>query len=378
MFETWKATLRQGGRPWSLACMLGASAAAAIMVVQDRMSSVLLGLLTAPYVVVTLSGLLSRGAPEPSAPAQSVRHYLWGRFLGALSLGLGFIVILYGLAYAVGWCRGRGLTFADGLALVSGLCGEMAWQIAVLFFFSALVWRRIDVLGYWILVLLARVLERIPMPIERWEAGARWLGDQLLNSVWISSLDVSCLPDVFRWSSNLALAVLGGVLLFRRRPTGCRLPFPRRLAAVALLLLVGRLTTPALWAEIQWVTAPEARTVAHSSGKPILYVFSAAWCAPCRRLEREVFRSHRYADLVNQRFVPVQVVDREREHGQNPAAVRELQDRYQVPRFPTLVAARADGSQLSQRAGVHGGGAAVGRFLEQALQAAAEKGPPRR
>jgi thiol-disulfide isomerase/thioredoxin len=378
MFEMWKATLRQGGRPWPLACVLGAWAAAAVMVVQDRMSSVLLGLLTAPYVMVALSGLLSRGAPGPSAPAQSVRHYLWGRFLGALSLGLGFIVILYSLTYAIGWSRGHGLTFADGLSLVSGLCGEMAWQIAVLFFFSALVARRIDVLGYWVLVLLARVLERIPFGAQRWEVGGRWLSEQLLNPVWISSLEATGLPDVFRWSSNLTLAILGGVLLFRRRPAGSRLPFPRLLATLALLLLVGRLTAPALLAKIQWVTAPEAPMVAQGSGKPILYVFSAAWCAPCRRLDREVFHSHRYAALVNQRFVPVQVVDREREEGQNPLAVRELQDRYQVPGFPTLVVARADGSQLSQRVGVRGGGVAVARFLEQALQAATEEVPPTR
>jgi thioredoxin-related protein len=181
-----------------------------------------------------------------------------------------------------------------------------------------------------------------------------------------------------RWSSNLALAILGGVLLFRRRPAGSRLPFPRPLAALAVLLLAGRLTAPALSAKIQWVAVPEAPRVAESSGKPILYVFSAAWCAPCRRLEREVLQSHRYADLVNQRFVPVLVVDREREDGQNPAAVRELQDRYQVPGFPTLVVARSDGRQLGQRAGVRGGGAAVARFLEQGLQAATEKEPPTR
>ena len=91
---------------------------------------------------------------------------------------------------------------------------------------------------------------------------------------------------------------------------------------------------------VQWVPAERAAQLAASTRKPILYEFSAAWCGPCLRLEEDVFRDPQLAALINQKFIPVKVVDRQRETGTNPPVVARLQSEYAVRVFPTIVVAQ--------------------------------------
>jgi uncharacterized protein YyaL (SSP411 family) len=52
---------------------------------------------------------------------------------------------------------------------------------------------------------------------------------------------------------------------------------------------------------------------------------------------REVFADRKSAATINAMFVPVRVLDRQREDGRNSPDVVALQQRYQVEAFPTLV-----------------------------------------
>src|SRR3989442_13416907 len=91
------------------------------------------------------------------------------------------------------------------------------------------------------------------------------------------------------------------------------------------------------WAEIARATAEARRT-----HKPILYEFGADWCGPCQRMAREVFADEGLARRIGQTFVPVRVLDRQREEGHNPPDVERLENAYRISAFPTLVVAWPD------------------------------------
>ena len=117
---------------------------------------------------------------------------------------------------------------------------------------------------------------------------------------------------------------------------------------------------------ISWRPQGAAAAAARSEGKPVLYDFTAAWCQPCHRLDTEGWGDASVASLVNGSYLPARVVDREREDGKNEAAIAELQRRYSVRAFPTLVVADADGREIARFEG-YGGKQKLVQFLEDSL-----------
>ncbi len=115
---------------------------------------------------------------------------------------------------------------------------------------------------------------------------------------------------------------------------------------------------------IRWQPREKAETLARASGKPILYDFTAAWCGPCKLLDRD-WSDPEVAEVVNAGFVPARIVDRAREDGANPPAVDELQRRLEVAGFPTLAAVTADGRLIAKTDGYRGRKALM-QFLEEA------------
>jgi thiol:disulfide interchange protein len=137
-----------------------------------------------------------------------------------------------------------------------------------------------------------------------------------------------------------------------------------KLPSVLLLVLIAaalfRIVTAALDRSteggglVRWTAAESAGATARASGKPILYDFTAEWCAPCRVLDAQGWSDSEVAALVNSSFVPARVVDRVREEGKNPAWIDELQRRYRVGAFPTLVIAAPDGAPIAVSQGFAG------------------------
>ncbi|MFY9549829.1 MAG: thioredoxin family protein [Thermoanaerobaculia bacterium] len=119
---------------------------------------------------------------------------------------------------------------------------------------------------------------------------------------------------------------------------------------------------------VQWEPREKAAALSQAAGRPILYDFTAAWCGPCKLLDRD-WNDPAVAGKVNASFVPARVVDRQREEGRNSPDVSELERRYEVTGFPTLVVAAADGRMIAKHEGYRGR-AALLLFLEEA-----KKGP---
>jgi thiol:disulfide interchange protein len=142
------------------------------------------------------------------------------------------------------------------------------------------------------------------------------------------------------------------------------------LLAVVLAALVFRLVTavmdrpsgadgPGL---VRWQPREKVSALAQGSGKPILYEFGAAWCGPCKLLDRD-WADPEVAEKVNGAFVPARIIDRVREDGRNPEDIAELQRRFEITGFPALVAASADGRLIGKLEGYAGRGRLLS-FLE--------------
>ncbi|HTY41493.1 MAG TPA: thioredoxin family protein [Thermoanaerobaculia bacterium] len=144
--------------------------------------------------------------------------------------------------------------------------------------------------------------------------------------------------------SPILLWVLGAAVLFR---------------VVTALVDRGGEEGPGL---VRWQPREKAAALAQQTGKPILYEFSAAWCGPCKLLDRD-WEDAAVAAKVNGGFVPAHIVDRMREDGRNPEDIAELQRRFEISGFPALVAASPDGKLLGKLEG-YAGRQRLLRFLE--------------
>jgi thiol:disulfide interchange protein len=123
------------------------------------------------------------------------------------------------------------------------------------------------------------------------------------------------------------------------------------LALIAVLMAMQPKTGPSL---VKWVPAAEAVRLSQQSGRPILYEFTAEWCPPCRRMDQQVFQNAAIAQRINDNFIAVRIMDRQREDGSNAPEVTRLQNLYGVSGFPTVVFVGANG-HLKKRMVGYGG-----------------------
>ena len=85
---------------------------------------------------------------------------------------------------------------------------------------------------------------------------------------------------------------------------------PRWLLLVAAALVIFRIVAEAMPARhepdlVAWRDPSSVEAIAATTGStPVLYYYSASWCQPCRRLDKDVFHDADMAEYVNARFVP--------------------------------------------------------------------------
>lgn len=71
--------------------------------------------------------------------------------------------------------------------------------------------------------------------------------------------------------------------------------------------------------------------------KHLLLEFSAAWSDPCKKMESTSLKNQQVQKLINDQFIALKIRDTQREIGKNSKFVSELQKRYHVFAFPTLL-----------------------------------------
>lgn len=146
-----------------------------------------------------------------------------------------------------------------------------------------------------------------------------------------------------------------------------------------LALLLGWITTPlqaetaSLHGSITWLTNyEEAVDKAKSSSKPIILFFTGSdFCTWCTKLEKEVFETQEFANLAGNQFIFLKL-DFPQNHPLTPqlsAQNKQLQNKYGVRRFPTLVILDSTAQQQIGQAGYRtGGGRQYAEYLKKMVE----------
>ena len=113
-------------------------------------------------------------------------------------------------------------------------------------------------------------------------------------------------------------------------------------------------------AKIKWQSnLRAAQKLASQQDKPILIVFGATWCPPCRKLDSETFADKKTIAMVEREFIPVHL-----DYDKEPKIVKILE----VERLPCTIVLSPDADLLH-----HSEGFAAPKEFQAKLTSALEK-----
>jgi protein disulfide-isomerase len=104
--------------------------------------------------------------------------------------------------------------------------------------------------------------------------------------------------------------------------------------------------------QLQWQTdAAKAQAQAKKENKLVMLDFTGSdWCGWCIKLNKEVFSTPEFAEYAKKNLVAVEV-DFPRKKQQAPEqkkANQELQQKYQIKGYPTIIVLNGDGKKVGE------------------------------
>lgn len=101
---------------------------------------------------------------------------------------------------------------------------------------------------------------------------------------------------------------------------------------------------------VAWITPIQLEQMSQKPGgikkDLVMYEFTAAWCPPCKKRERTVFRAPKVISEINNNFVPVRV-DLTNEALSSIPATKTLTERFSVNSIPRCVITLASGDKVN-------------------------------
>lgn len=91
---------------------------------------------------------------------------------------------------------------------------------------------------------------------------------------------------------------------------------------------------------IEHLAFDEALDLSEMQEKPVLAVFGALWCPPCRKLDKEVFSDPQVQTTIHSDFAFTRL--------NHDSEDRIWFQKYGVDRFPTLIAIDGNGNEISR------------------------------
>jgi protein disulfide-isomerase len=128
---------------------------------------------------------------------------------------------------------------------------------------------------------------------------------------------------------------------------------------IVIGLLISAALLRASAAELEWMTdLPKAQAKAKEEKKMVMLDFTGSdWCGWCIKLHKEVFSTPAFAEYAKDNLVLVEVdfPTKKKQSAELKKANDELQRKYKIDGYPTIIVLNAEGKTIAELGYVAGG-----------------------